>query len=257
MSAGQLQILRPRPEQDAGDLARPFFPVELEFHAVVIEARPVAGVEGAAAAVFGRAVEGVHQLAVQRPDADALGLEVRLGHPQMVVGVDGQAVGVVHVVGVVRPGLRGAGAADRTKEFALRIEHFHLMAVAAVADVDVASGVQGELLRIFQSLRHDHFRRGQRGFRPHFGQRIAQKTFAGQGQQSPPAVERQAAWVVERRRDKHLSRPRVHEQELILLRKAARQQAVAHGQPGERRRLLAALKLVRRHRLIAGSWSGR
>ena len=55
---------------------------------MIVEAVFVLRIELAAAAVFGGAVEAVQELAIERPDADALGLEIRLGDPEALLGID-------------------------------------------------------------------------------------------------------------------------------------------------------------------------
>ena len=77
--------LRFRAVEDARDLGLARLPIEGELHAVIVEAVFILRIELPAAAVFGGAVEAVQELAIERPDADALGLEIRLGDPEALL----------------------------------------------------------------------------------------------------------------------------------------------------------------------------
>src|SRR5207302_672739 len=71
------------PVEDAGQRRRPLLPVQAEFHPMVVELRFVLRVDLAAAAVFRGSIDGPEQLPVERPDADALGLEIVLRDPEL------------------------------------------------------------------------------------------------------------------------------------------------------------------------------
>jgi len=75
---------------------RTLLPIELEFHAEIVEARAIERVEHAAAAILHRPEKVALELAVGGPDADAFGLLVILGHPQPALVVNRHAVRVVH-----------------------------------------------------------------------------------------------------------------------------------------------------------------
>ncbi len=106
---GQRQIIGTRAEEDPHQLIPPSLPIELELHAVVVEASLVVRIQGTAAAVLGRAIKSLEELSFQSPDTHPLGLEIGFGNPKLSPGVDRQPVGVVHVVGVIRTGLGRAG----------------------------------------------------------------------------------------------------------------------------------------------------
>src|SRR6185437_7646763 len=79
--------------------------VEFEFDAaagVGVEKNPRLGwIDCSAAAIVTRAVIGGDESPIGRPDAEALGQVIRLGNPEAAVAVDGDAVGIVHLFGVV------------------------------------------------------------------------------------------------------------------------------------------------------------
>ena len=53
------------------------------------------------------------------------------------------------------------GSADDAERLAGRIEDLDLMAVAAIADVQISLGIQGHMLRIFQPGGHENLGGGK------------------------------------------------------------------------------------------------
>ena len=59
------------------------------------------------------------------------------GDPDLSLRIHGQTRRVIHVKLVVVARLGLAGATDSANRFSVRVEEFHLMALAVIADIDV------------------------------------------------------------------------------------------------------------------------
>ena len=138
------------PVEDRTELAGSFFPVNRELHSLIVESALVDGVEDAAPAILRRAIKGLDEIALCRPDAHPLGLEILLGNPQTPVVGQGQPVGIVHPQGIIGARLGNTGLSDGADEIAFRVEDFHLMGLPPQADIDVAIAGQNQALRIVQ-----------------------------------------------------------------------------------------------------------
>ena len=78
-AAGQGQ---PVPRVDIHELRLPLLPVELKLHAVVEKHCLIRGIQEPATAVPWRAIEGLQELAIERPHAQPFRPFIGLGHPE-------------------------------------------------------------------------------------------------------------------------------------------------------------------------------
>ena len=200
MMARQLKVAGAGPVHHADQRRRPLLPIQTEFHSVVVEPRLVLRIDLASPAVLRGPVDRPEQRPVERPDADALGLEIVFRHPELSPRVDCDSARIVQVLRVVRTRLGNPGDADGPKGLPFGREDLHLMARAPVAHVEVPVRVGRDVLRILEAVHH-RFRIRER--RPGHGE--APECPPREREEPSFAVERETPRVVDRRRSGDLS----------------------------------------------------
>ena len=138
--------------KDALDLVIALFPIQLELHPEIVETGLVRGIEFAAAAIFGRAIEGGFELAVFRPEAHPLWLVILFRDPELALRRKCHAHGMVHLFFVIGPVRRFARLTDDAQFLAGRRKHFDLMALTVIGNEDVAVSADDDLFGIVESF---------------------------------------------------------------------------------------------------------
>ena len=77
------------------------------------------------------------------------------------------------MLGIIGAGTWHTRFADRAERLARWVEHLHLVAGAAIAQVDIADGIEGHLLGVLQPVGDNDFGRGELGGPDAVGQGVA------------------------------------------------------------------------------------
>jgi hypothetical protein len=157
----QFQVVRAGPIIHVFQSAGRILPIELELHAAFIleevETRPIRAVEFTAAAIFGGTVKGLYERAVQLPDADAFGRVIELGDPEMAVGRDRHAFGMLQVLFIVRAGKNRSRRADVGEEGAIGGKDLDVMPITVLTNIDVPVRVPLDIARLLQLIGDEFF----------------------------------------------------------------------------------------------------